>query len=163
MASWNASETPPLDVEPRLLIICQCPGKDGPSVMRVVDKQLARVGLMRYDVKSMVGDGGAENEGMFKGMPLSRRRSMDTSAGDVWGTWHGEWQMQSLPKFLTTMRSKDFVNTYIKVSHGHVFKCSRPRPWSRMGWACSMRGREDSLRFLVQPLAPLSTAGQRAT
>ena len=68
MASWNASETPPLDVELRLLDICHCPGKDGPSVMQVVDKQLARVGLMRYDVNSMVGDGGVENEGMLKGM-----------------------------------------------------------------------------------------------
>ena len=77
MASWNASETPPLDVEPRLLDICHCPRKDGPSVMQVVDKQLARVGLMRYDVKSMVGDGGAENEGMLKGMHVILETDVD--------------------------------------------------------------------------------------
>ena len=66
--SWDACSAPPLDVEPRLLDICHCPGKDGPSVMRVLDKQLSRVGVSRYDVVSMSGDGGGENEGAHQGI-----------------------------------------------------------------------------------------------
>ena len=68
METWDASLTPPLDVAPRLLDICHCPGKNGPSVMKVLDKQLQRLGLSRYDVVSLVGDGGGENEGLFQGM-----------------------------------------------------------------------------------------------
>ena len=147
---WDASATPPLEVEARLLDICHCQRKDSPSVMKVVDKQLARVGLMRYEVKSIVGNGGPQNEGMLKGTHATfetevygyvRMRCL--------GTWHGEWQMQSLPKFLTTTWSNEFVNTYIQVSHGHVFKRSRPRPWSRMGWACSLSGRRNALRLFT--------------
>ena len=48
--------------------MCHCPSKDGPGVMKVLDKQLARVGLSRYDVVAMTGDGGSENEGLVQGM-----------------------------------------------------------------------------------------------
>ena len=65
---WDRSETPPLVVQPRLLDICHCPGKDGASLMKVLDKQLGRIGLSRYDVVGMTGDGGAENEGLLQGM-----------------------------------------------------------------------------------------------
>ena len=68
METWDASPTPPLDVAPRLLDICHCPGKNGPSTMKVLDKQLQRLGLSRYDVVSLVGDGGGENEGLLQGM-----------------------------------------------------------------------------------------------
>ena len=68
METWDASATPPLDVSPRLLDICHCPGKDGPTVMQIIDKQVLRLGLSRYDIKNMVGDGGAENEGLLHGM-----------------------------------------------------------------------------------------------
>ena len=61
--TWEASEDAPLDAAPLLLDLCHCPGKDGPAVMRVIDKQLGRVGLSRYDVCSGAGDGGGENEG----------------------------------------------------------------------------------------------------
>ena len=61
--TWEASEDPPLDAAPLLLDICHCPGKDGHSVMGVLDKQLSRVGLSRYDVCCGSGDGGGENEG----------------------------------------------------------------------------------------------------
>ena len=68
METWETSATPPLDVSSTLLDICHCPGKDGASVMKVVDKQLLRLGLSRFDVVSMVGDGGGENEGIVHGM-----------------------------------------------------------------------------------------------
>ena len=68
MDTWDACTTPPLHVVPRLLDICHCPGKDGASVMQVLDKQLGRVGLSRYDVASLSGDGGAENEGALQGI-----------------------------------------------------------------------------------------------
>ena len=45
-----------------------CPSKDGAGVMKVLDKQLDRIGLSRYDVVAMTGDGGAENEGLVQGM-----------------------------------------------------------------------------------------------
>ena len=64
---WDASPTPPLAVDCRLLDIVNCPGKDGRSVMEVLDKQLARVGLSRHDVVCGVGDGGGENEGQYNG------------------------------------------------------------------------------------------------
>ena len=63
LETWDSSATPPLDVHPRLLDICHCPGKDGPTVMKIIDKQVLRLGLSRYDIKNMVGDGGGENEG----------------------------------------------------------------------------------------------------
>ena len=43
--------------------ICHCPGKDGVTVMGVLDKQLMRPGMSRYEVFNVVGDGGGENEG----------------------------------------------------------------------------------------------------
>ena len=46
-----------------LLDLCHCPGKSGAAVMSVLDKQLGRVGLIRYDACSGTGDGGGENEG----------------------------------------------------------------------------------------------------
>ena len=45
--------------------------------MKVVDKQLARAGLMRYDVKSMVGDRGSENDGMCKSMNATFETGVD--------------------------------------------------------------------------------------
>ena len=60
---WGRPQTPPLAVRSRLLDIRHCPSKDGAGVMKVLDKQLARVGLSRYDVVAMTGDGGAQNEG----------------------------------------------------------------------------------------------------
>ena len=68
MASWDASEAPPLVVEPRLLDIVHSPGKDGATVMKAVEKQLFRFGLLKGDVVNMVGDGGGENEGQARGM-----------------------------------------------------------------------------------------------
>ena len=36
--------------------------------MRILDKHLGRVGLTRFDIASMTGDGGGENEGQVSGM-----------------------------------------------------------------------------------------------
>ena len=56
-------ERAPVTFERYLLDIVHCPGKDGASVMHVLEKQLDRIGLGRYDVFSGTGDGGGENEG----------------------------------------------------------------------------------------------------
>ena len=61
--TWETSEDPPLDVTAVLGDICHCPGKDGGTVMRVIDKQLARLSCSRHDLLSGTGDGGMENEG----------------------------------------------------------------------------------------------------
>ena len=60
---WDDSPDPPLDVESHMTDICHCPGKDGVTVMRVLDKQMMRVGSSRYELVNVVGDGGGENEG----------------------------------------------------------------------------------------------------
>ncbi len=66
--TWDDCLDPPLDAEPTMMDVCHCPGKDGPSVMRVVDKQLMRLGLCRYEVFNGTGDGGGENEGETQGI-----------------------------------------------------------------------------------------------
>ena len=66
--TWERAKAPPLDVHSKFLDVCHCPGKDGATVMQVLDKQLSSIGLSRFDVVSMTGDGGAENEGMVNGM-----------------------------------------------------------------------------------------------
>ena len=43
--------------------IVHCPGKKGEDVLRVVDKQITNIGLVRHDAVGGVGDGGGENEG----------------------------------------------------------------------------------------------------
>ena len=60
---WGSSVEPPISVMGILGDICHCPGKRGEDVMRVLDKQLGRLGLNRADVVSGTGDGGGENEG----------------------------------------------------------------------------------------------------
>ncbi len=77
--TWDAWESPPLRVEPYLCDICNCPGKDGATVVGVVEKQLARVGLSSADMLSGTGDGGGENEGAG-GVHQHMER---TSPGDV--------------------------------------------------------------------------------
>ena len=61
--TWDDSPDPPLDTDEVMADICHCPGKDGRTVMAVLDKQLRRLGQSRFDVVSVVGDGGGENEG----------------------------------------------------------------------------------------------------
>ena len=61
---WERSKDPPIATAKVLGDICHCPGKQGVDVSRVIDKQLARVGLNPYDVVGGVGDGGGENEGI---------------------------------------------------------------------------------------------------
>ena len=61
--SWEASADPPVGCRTILADICQCPGKTGEDLLKVLDKQLGRLGLSRADVISGTGDGGGENEG----------------------------------------------------------------------------------------------------
>ena len=42
---------------------CHGSGKKGVDVSRILDKQLARVGMNCFDVVPCAGDGGGENEG----------------------------------------------------------------------------------------------------
>lgn len=61
--AWEASVDPPIRSRSFLADICQCPGKTGEDLIKVLDKQLGRLGLSRADVISGTGDGGGENEG----------------------------------------------------------------------------------------------------
>ena len=63
LEEWEASEDPPLDLHTALADIMHSPGKKGVDVSRIIEKQLARVGLNCFDVVSCTGDGGGENEG----------------------------------------------------------------------------------------------------
>ena len=60
----------PIRVYPKLLDIIHCPRKDGASVMKVLDQQFESVGASHHDFVSGSGDGGGENEGVFKHFPL---------------------------------------------------------------------------------------------
>ena len=61
---WSTSQVPPLNLNTALADFCHCPGKKGIDVSRVLEKQLARMGMNPFDVVSCTGDGGGENEGM---------------------------------------------------------------------------------------------------
>ena len=63
LSDWEASSDPPVHVMSSLGDIMHCPGKKGVDVSRILEKQLARVGLNCFDVVSGTGDGGGENEG----------------------------------------------------------------------------------------------------
>ena len=63
LPQWETCKDPPILVSTCLADIMHCPGKKGVDVSRVVEKQLARVGLNCFDVTSGTGDGGGENEG----------------------------------------------------------------------------------------------------
>ena len=63
LAQWRTCEDPPIIRSTCLGDIMHCPGKKGADVSRIVEKQLARMGLNCYDVVSGTGDGGGENEG----------------------------------------------------------------------------------------------------
>ena len=52
-------ERAPVHFQHHLLDVVHCPSKDGASVMCVLEKQLGRIGLGRYDVFSGTGDGAA--------------------------------------------------------------------------------------------------------
>ena len=60
---WNTNAEPPMTLQSCLADIVHCPGKNGVDVSRVLEKQLARLGLNAYDVVAGTGDGGGENEG----------------------------------------------------------------------------------------------------
>ena len=63
LAKWNSCEDPPIIRSTCLADIMHCPGKKGVDVSRVIEKQLARLGLNCFDVTAGTGDGGGENEG----------------------------------------------------------------------------------------------------
>ena len=63
LSEWESSSAPPISGRCMLGDIVHCPGKKGIDVSRILEKQLARVGLNCYDVVSCTGDGGGENEG----------------------------------------------------------------------------------------------------
>ena len=63
LRDWSTCDDPPILKTNLLADICHCPGKKGADVSRVIEKQLARIGLSAFDVVSGTGDGGGENEG----------------------------------------------------------------------------------------------------
>jgi hypothetical protein len=76
-----------------------CPGKKGVDVSRIIEKQLARLGLNCFDVTAGTGDGGGENEVTRVCMPTSRTSILAMFVGDASHTFHGEpvmWPFESL-------------------------------------------------------------------
>lgn len=63
VGEWASCREPPIRTMEILGDICHCPGKRGEDVLRVLDKQLGRIGMARSDIVSGTGDGGGENEG----------------------------------------------------------------------------------------------------
>ena len=63
LSDWQHSQVPPIIRTTCLGDIMHCPGKKGTDVSRILEKQLARVGLNTFDVVAGTGDGGGENEG----------------------------------------------------------------------------------------------------
>ena len=63
LANWESCASPPISSTSVLADIMHCPGKKGDDVSRILEKQLARVGLNCYDAVAGTGDGGGENEG----------------------------------------------------------------------------------------------------
>ena len=63
LSEWEHAAEPPIIKHSFLGDIMHCPGKKGVDVSRIIEKQLARVGLNCFDVVSCTGDGGGENEG----------------------------------------------------------------------------------------------------
>ncbi len=55
---WETSEDPPFARRTSLADIMHCPGKKGVDVSRILEKQLARVGLNCFDVAAGAGGGG---------------------------------------------------------------------------------------------------------
>ena len=102
-STWDDSPDPPLDTESYMADVCHCLGKDGPTVMAVLDKQLMRVATPRYDVCNVVGDGGGENEGgagihatMEADVPgYVRRRCLGHMAWRTADALLNEWEQHS--------------------------------------------------------------------
>jgi len=63
LSQWETCEDPPIQVSTSMADIMHCPGKKGVDVSRIIEKQLARLGLNCFDVAAGTGDGGGENEG----------------------------------------------------------------------------------------------------
>ena len=63
LQEWNTRVGPPIVKSTCLADVMHCPGKKGVDVSRIIEKQLARIGLNGFDVAGGVGDGGGENEG----------------------------------------------------------------------------------------------------
>ena len=63
LSRWNTCEEPPIIKSTCLADIMHAPGKKGVDVSRIIEKQLARLGLNCFGVTSGTGDGGGENEG----------------------------------------------------------------------------------------------------
>ena len=63
LADWERSPGPPISCTSILGDLMHCPGKKGVDVSRIIDRQLARLGLNAFDVVAATGDGGGENEG----------------------------------------------------------------------------------------------------
>jgi hypothetical protein len=65
-ATWSDPQwrdTPPVRILQRLVDIVHCPGKDGGSLAKALQKQLWTLGLTLHDVHAGTGDGGGEMEG----------------------------------------------------------------------------------------------------
>ena len=83
---WDTCAHPPLGAESIMLDICHCPGKDGKTVMSVLDKQMDRAGISRFDVVSVTGDGGGETKAQQESTAAWRLMSLATYGAGAWAT-----------------------------------------------------------------------------
>ena len=72
LSQWSSFEDPPILRTTCLADILHSPGKKGVDVSRIIEKQLARVGLNCFDVVSGTGDGWGEMKGAREFMRTSR-------------------------------------------------------------------------------------------
>ena len=115
-STWESSRTPPLDVEQNMADICHCPWKDGASVMTVIDKQVMRFGCSRYDVLSLTGDGGGENEGQT-GIHATLE---DTVPGYVRRRCHGHVAWRIADACLAQMPEHDDMKRFAEHLHDGI-------------------------------------------
>ena len=60
---WAESRGPPIRRQDRACDLAHVAVKTGAETLRIIEKQIGRLGLTRFDLKSGTGDGGGENEG----------------------------------------------------------------------------------------------------
>ena len=116
---WERTEyiaAPPICVERYMTDIVNCPGKTGPLVVEVLEKQFARIGLYPDDIVGGVGDGGGENEGMHGVHAVYERRSADYVRRRCFG--HLPWRvadsgLEAMTAFGNVFKATRAVGTYL--------------------------------------------------
>ena len=158
-------KAPPVaKVEWFLLDIVHCPGKDGATVMHVLQKQWWRVGLTRDDVVSGTGDGGGENEGA-----AGIHSVMEASnPGYVRRRCTGHFCWRSVEKAWDVMaKERRFMFALLRYFHGETgsgaWRWPPPRTSTAGGSGCFSLSRRATGTSSGKPRRKFWTAGPKAT